>query len=202
LVRDGVRSLEYVESCNFGCAKTDGYIYPSYYEKNADNITFSVADWVRRVVPAERLPGPDRQPMFTVHDIPDWDTWLNPAEWDPVENACEARWRVWKARVQGSGFGVQEGEWESARVTEWESARVTEYESASVTGSTNVPSHSPTLTPSHAQTLAPPTAAPPRQSSRFEAILNSPRSKRMRPRQRRRLEALAARLRAAREASG
>jgi hypothetical protein len=74
-----VRSLDEAEACNFGCAKTDGYIYPSYYEKNADNITFSVADWVRRVLPAERLPPADRQPMFTVHDIPDWDGWLNPA---------------------------------------------------------------------------------------------------------------------------
>jgi hypothetical protein len=160
-------ALDYVESCNFGCAKTDGYIYPSYYEKNADNNTFSVADWVRGVVPAERLPGPDRQPIFTVHDIPDWDTWLNPAEWDPVENACEARWRVWK-RGPMVPIGPAAGLTVDSQVM-------------SDRGRSD-----------HIR----------RQSSRFEAILNSPRSKRMRPRQRRRLEALAARLRAARAASG
>jgi hypothetical protein len=211
----GAKTLDQAEVYNVDSGRWQTCIPPSYYKKNADGISFTVADWVREQVPPERLPGPDHQPVMTVHDVANWKEWHHAGleERNRLLADCQARREAWRAR-DGKRASVAEcerasvaecerasvTECESMSVTECESASVAECERASVTGST--PSHSQTLAPSHAHTLAPPRAAPPRQSSRFEAILNSPRSKRMRPRQRRRLEALAARLRAARAASG
>jgi hypothetical protein len=61
----GSVTLEEAEHLNYCGAINTGWIYPSYYEKNADGMTFKVAAWVRDHVPPERLHGPERQPVWT-----------------------------------------------------------------------------------------------------------------------------------------
>ena len=99
LVAGGGLSLEEAERWSYEEAKSSGLVYPSYYEKNADGISFRVAEWVRAMLPAEQVPPSDRQPSHTVHDIADWQAWCGggPAVWDPVDAACVARWEAWQA---------------------------------------------------------------------------------------------------------
>jgi hypothetical protein len=117
-----------------------GRVFPSYYEKNADGITFQVAPWVGKYLSPEHLHGPEWQPVFTCHDITDWKAWCGGGDslWNTVSAACLERWESWRAKVgldprrgdpwiHGSGFWVRPGK---GRVAECEGARVRGCESA------------------------------------------------------------------------
>ena len=122
LVRDRILTLDEAEYWSYQGAMSSGDVYPSYYEKNADGITFKVADWVREYLAPEVLHGPEWQPVFTCHDIADWNAWCGgQALWQQVGEACRARWEAWRVgqglgprpgdpRIYGSGFWVRHGE--------------------------------------------------------------------------------------------
>ncbi len=107
-VSEGRASLADVESRNFHASQSDGFVYPSYFEKCAENMNgVRVADWVREHVPEERLPHGEDLWLPAENSLADFDG----AEREVIEvdtseryyNPGQPAWRFGRKRVEGRG---------------------------------------------------------------------------------------------------
>ena len=104
-----IKSLADVEVSNYVNGLSDGYVYPSYFEKSDENINgVRVARWVREVVPEPFLPKDDEAFLPEFHYLKDWDPSLRelvpyPTTWRIDGHYPRRFGRLLKAPTSGRG---------------------------------------------------------------------------------------------------